>query len=77
MFLSYRSQTRHVKVLKGLIPICSNCKQVRDDKGYWSQVETYISNHSEADFSHGICPDCMEKLYPDYVRKIKSRTSDK
>ena len=72
MFLSYRSQTRHVKVLKGLIPICAKCKKVRDDKGYWSQVETYIRDRSEADFSHGICPDCVKELYPDYARKMKS-----
>ena len=54
-----------VKVLSGLLPICSSCKNVRDDNGYWDKIETYISRHSDADFSHGICPDCAKKLYPD------------
>ena len=54
-----------VKTLRGLIPICSNCKKIRDDEGYWNQIETYILDHSEAEFSHGICPECAKKLYPD------------
>ncbi len=53
-----------VKQLSGLLPICANCKKIRDDHGYWQQVEVYIRDHSEADFSHSICPDCTEKLYP-------------
>lgn len=52
-----------VKVLSGFLPICASCKKIRDDKGYWTQIETYIRNHSEAEFSHGICPECMEKHY--------------
>ena len=55
-----------VKALSGLLPICSNCKKIRDDKGYWSQIESYIGKHSEAEFSHGICPDCAKKLYPEF-----------
>ncbi len=55
-----------IKSLKGLFPICSNCKKIRDDKGYWNQIEVYIKEHSEAEFSHGICPDCAKKLYPDF-----------
>lgn len=55
-----------IRTLRGIIPICANCKQVRDDKGYWNQVEVYIRDHSDAKFSHGICPDCMKKLYPDF-----------
>jgi PAS domain S-box-containing protein len=55
-----------VKTLSGLLPICSACKKIRDDKGYWRQLESYIRDHSEAEFSHGICPDCMRKLYPDF-----------
>ena len=55
-----------VKTLRGLLPICSNCKKIRNDTGYWEQIETYISNHSEAKFSHGICRDCAKKLYPEY-----------
>lgn len=57
------------KVLSGLIPICASCKKIRDDNGYWHQLELYISHHSDADFSHGICPDCMRKLYPGYEHK--------
>ena len=52
----------HVKLLQGILPICSYCKHVRDDKNYWQTVESYISDHSEAQFSHGICPDCYEKI---------------
>lgn len=61
-----REALAEVKTLSGLLPICANCKQIRDDKGYWSSVEKYISNHSEAEFTHGICPDCLSKLYPSY-----------
>jgi PAS domain S-box-containing protein len=56
-----------VKTLSGLLPICSNCKKIRDDKGYWNQIESYISAHSEAEFSHGICQDCAKMLYPNHV----------
>jgi hypothetical protein len=54
-----------VKTLSGLLPICAGCKKIRDDDGYWHQVEEYITNHSEADFSHGICPERMQQLYPE------------
>ncbi|MBI4966291.1 MAG: hypothetical protein HY913_23635 [Desulfomonile tiedjei] len=54
-----------VKTLSGLIPICSACKRIRDDKGYWNQIESYIRDHSDAEFSHSICPDCQQRLYPD------------
>jgi len=57
----------HIKVLKGLLPICASCKKIRDDRGYWQLVETYIQQRSEAEFTHGICPDCMKRLYPDYA----------
>jgi GAF domain-containing protein len=53
-----------VKVLHGLLPICAWCKRIRDDKGYWSQVEAYVHEHTGADFTHGICPDCLEKQRP-------------
>lgn len=53
-----------IKKLSGLLPICANCKNVRDDQGYWKTVETYISDHSDAKFTHGICPECSSKLYP-------------
>ncbi|MCG3208875.1 MAG: hypothetical protein FOGNACKC_02488 [Anaerolineae bacterium] len=55
-----------IKTLRGLIPICANCKKIRDDKGFWQQVEIYIEAHSNAEFSHGICPDCKKKLYPEF-----------
>jgi hypothetical protein len=56
-----------VKLLSGMLPICANCKKIRDDKGYWKRIETYIRDHSEAEFSHSICPQCMERLYPEYA----------
>jgi len=55
---------KQIKTLQGLLPICSNCKKVRDDRGYWKQIESYIHEHSGATFSHGICPDCAKVLYP-------------
>ncbi len=57
-----------VKTLSGLLPICSNCKKIRDDKGYWNQIESYITKHSEVDFSHSICPECVKKLYPEFYK---------
>ncbi len=54
-----------VKTLSGLLPLCAHCKKVRDDQGYWNQLEAYIMAHSDADFSHGICPECAEKFYPE------------
>jgi DNA-binding response OmpR family regulator len=58
-----------IKTLKGLIPICASCKKIRDDEGYWDQLETYMSKHTDAVFSHGICPECVERLYPEYCKK--------
>jgi hypothetical protein len=60
---------REVKTLRGIVPICSFCKKIRNDKGYWDQVEVYVKEHTEADFSHGICPACMKQHYPDLVDK--------
>ncbi len=60
-----------ISTLKGLVPICANCKKIRDDTGYWQEVEHYIAARTEASFSHGICPDCMEELYPDIYKKMK------
>lgn len=54
-----------VKKLSGLLPICASCKKIRDDKGYWNQIESYIRAHSDVDFSHGICPECAKRLYPE------------
>jgi PAS domain S-box-containing protein len=58
-----------VKTLDGLLPICSSCKKIRDDQGYWQQVETYVKKHSDAEFTHGLCPDCATKLYPEFHAK--------
>ncbi len=58
-----------VKTLRGIVPICSYCKKIRDDKGYWDQVEVYVRQHTNADFSHSICPDCMVKYYPEFAGK--------
>ncbi len=59
-----REALNNVKLLSGFLPICANCKKIRDDRGYWNQIEAYISEHSDAVFSHGICPDCRNELYP-------------
>jgi PAS domain S-box-containing protein len=59
----------NIKTLKGLLPICASCKKIRDDHGYWQKVESYISDHTGAEFTHGICPDCMQRLYPEYTIK--------
>jgi len=64
-----KKNLERVKLLSGLLPICASCKKIRDDKGYWNQIEAYIRDHSEADFSHGICPECAKKLYPDFYRE--------
>lgn len=58
-----------IKTLRGLLPICASCKKIRDDRGYWEKVELYISKHTEAEFTHGICPDCLKRLYPEYTIK--------
>lgn len=58
-----------IKILRGFLPICASCKKIRDDNGYWNQIEAYIRDHSEAEFSHGICPECAAKLYPDFFNK--------
>jgi two-component system, chemotaxis family, CheB/CheR fusion protein len=61
-----------IRTLRGILPICSSCKKIRDDQGYWNQVEIYVRDRTEADFSHGICPDCAKKLYPEYARTDRS-----
>ncbi len=58
-----------VKTLRGIVPICASCKKIRDDAGYWQQVEVYVREHTEAQFSHGICPDCLVRLYPEHMLK--------
>jgi len=61
----------NVKMLSGLLPICSSCKKIRDDDGYWNQLEGYIQKHSIATFTHSVCPECFPKLYPDFAAMQK------
>ncbi|MDJ0624120.1 MAG: hypothetical protein QNJ17_14215 [Desulfocapsaceae bacterium] len=70
-WIEYRKALQEIKRLQGILPICSVCKKIRDDAGYWHQIESYIHDHSEVEFSHSICQDCHEKLYPDFVRPEK------
>ena len=71
-----RTAMEEVKTLRGIIPICSSCKQIRDDQGIWNQIEAYISVHSEAEFSHSICPECMKKLYPELADENEYDSDD-
>jgi len=64
------STLAEVKQLRGILPICASCKKIRDDKGYWNQIELYIRDHSDAEFSHGICPECAQRLYPAEFKKM-------
>jgi PAS domain S-box-containing protein len=68
LIVELRQAVAEIRTLKGLIPICASCKKIRDDHGYWEQLESYLSRHSDAQFSHGICPDCETKLYPGLCR---------
>ncbi len=61
----------NVRTLSGLLPICAHCKHIRDDEGYWHRVEHYVQKHTHAEFSHGICPDCARKLYPEVARRFE------
>lgn len=67
-----QKELEEIKTLKGIVPICANCKKIRDDEGYWEQVESYLAKHTEAKFSHGICPDCMRQLYPEFCEDKKT-----
>lgn len=64
LILELQESLARVRTLSGLLPICANCKKIRDDKGYWNQIEIYIRERSQAEFTHGICPDCAQRLYP-------------
>jgi len=66
-----REALEKIKTLKGLIPVCAWCKKVRDDKGYWEELEHYIREHTDADFTHGICPDCLKEYDPETYRAYK------
>jgi len=67
LIVELREALGHVKTLSGLLPICASCKKIRDDKGYWNQIESYIRKHSSAEFTHSCCPECAKELYPEYV----------
>ncbi len=60
----------NVTELQGLLPMCAACKKIRDDAGYWNQVEKYIQEHSEVEFTHGLCPECIERMYPQFAKKV-------
>jgi PAS domain S-box-containing protein len=64
-----------IKTLKRIIPICANCKKIRTDTGFWKNIEEYIEEHSDSELSHGICPDCSQKLYPDFSEKREKKVS--
>ena len=72
-----RDAMAEVKKLSGMLPICAGCKKIRDDKGYWLQVEEYISEHSEAEFTHSMCPDCLAKYYPALAMEIEKEEENK
>lgn len=76
LIVELKDALSEVKTLSGLLPICASCKKIRDDRGYWNQIEFYIRDHSEAEFSHSICPECAKKLYPAIYKEkdIKSDT---
>ena len=76
LIVQLQKAMQDVKVLSGFLPICAACKKIRDDTGYWRQIEEYISKHSNALFSHGICPDCSKKLYPEYHEELQRRVKE-
>ena len=66
---------KEIKVLKEILPICSSCKKIRDDEGYWNNLEKYISDHSNTKFTHGLCPECAVRLYPQFSKNSQSRST--
>jgi hypothetical protein len=70
LIIELEAAQEEVNLLSGLIPICASCKNIRNDKGYWTKIESYITKHSKAKFSHSICPNCAKKLYPDLFKEI-------
>lgn len=73
LILELRAALSEIKTLSGMLPICSSCKKIRDDQGYWQQLESYILAHSQAEFTHSICPECADRLYPEVMKRIRDR----
>ena len=71
-----RDALRRIKTLEGILPICSYCRKIHDEQGQWLRIESYIQRHTQADFSHGICPECLEEHFPEYSGEKKSETPD-
>ena len=71
LIIELKQSMENVRLLSGLLPICAQCKKIRDDSGYWEQLESYVSKHSDVMFSHGLCPECASKLYPEFHRKLR------
>lgn len=69
-----KAQMAEMNTLRGFLPICASCKDIRDDKGYWREIEVYLRDHSEAQFSHGLCPKCMKNLYPEFEGRVSSKS---
>lgn len=65
----------NVKALRGLIPICASCRKIRNDQGYWTRLETYLRQHTDAEFSHGLCVECLPRLYPELADEVEARVA--
>ncbi len=76
MIRDLQNALSEIKTLGGMLPICSSCKKIRNDSGYWQQIESYLKEHSDAEFSHSLCPDCLQKLYPDMAENIMKEKTD-
>ena len=76
LIVSLQDALSEVKRLSGLLPICANCKKIRNDQGYWQDVAVYIRDHSEAEFTHGVCPDCVDELYPELAERRKGKKTE-
>lgn len=73
LILELKAALLEINTLSGLLPICSSCKKIRDDQGYWQQIESYIRAHSQVEFTHSVCPECAERLYPEVMKRIRDR----
>ncbi len=71
LITNLKNALAEVKTLSGLLPICSSCKKIRDDKGYWGEVESYLMKHTDATFTHGLCPECTKKYFPEIYKKME------